>query len=195
MEQLPLPAKQLSATGLIQALLILWIIHNMLLDFEMVVLDSHHEKQRNEALPQPDAARIGLFWCRIGQASDRPGPTHSLFSEAASFSGQRMLSKCAKFLFLTKFLGCTGITLCNTDSCLNAFFSFFLVLWMKSGKTLLWQCFLKNIKQGLLVFFYFFVYILVYFFHFFFSLFFVSVIWPKMLRCGKSFYHFWVIDY
>lgn len=153
----------------------------------MVVLDSHHEKQRNEALPQPDAARIGLFWCRIGQASDRPGPTHSLFSEAASFSGQRMLSKCAKFLFLTKFLGCTGITLCNTDSCLNAFFSFFLVLWMKSGKTLLWQCFLKNIKQGLLVFFYFFVYILVYFFHFFSHYFLFLLSGQKCLDVARAF--------
>lgn len=161
MEQLPLPAKQLSATVLIQALLILWIIHNMLLDFEMVVLDSHHEKQRNEALPQPDAARIGLFWCHIEQASDRPGPTNSLFSEAASFSGQRMLSKCAKFLFLTKFLGCTGITLCNTDSCLNVFFffSFFSCFMNEVRKNSLVTTFFKKYQTRTISIFLLFLYI------------------------------------
>lgn len=76
------------------------------------------------------AARTGLLWCHPEWASERPGPTCSLFSKAASWRSQRMLPKCAKFLFLTKFLGCTGITLCNTDSCLNAFlFSFYIFLF------------------------------------------------------------------
>lgn len=145
MEQLPLRSNQLSAT------LVLWTTHKMFLHVEMAVSDSYHETQRvefvrNAARPWPATARTGLLWCHPGWASDRPGPMLSLYFEAASFRGQRMLPKCAKFRILTKFLGCTGITLCNTDSCLNAFFffSFFLVLWMKSGKTLLWQYFLKN---------------------------------------------------
>lgn len=142
-EQLPLQGNRLSATGLIQASLILWTTRKMFLHVEMAVLDSHHETQRvefvrNAALPWPAAARTGFLWCHPGWASDRPGPTHSLFSKAASFRGQRMLPKCAKFLFLTKFLGCTGITLCNTDSCLNAFFSFF-------------SCFMNEVRKNSLV--------------------------------------------
>jgi len=142
MEHLPLWANQLSATGLIQASLILWTTHKMFLHVKMAVSDSHHETQRvefvrNKALRWP-AAGTGLLWCHPGWASDRPGPTRSLFSESVSFRGQTMLPKCAKFLFLTKCLGCTGITLCNTDSCLNAFFSFL-------------SCFMKEVRKNSLV--------------------------------------------
>lgn len=125
-------------------------------------------------------SKDGLLRYCTGQDRDRPGPTLSLFSKAATFRSQKTCPKCAKFLFLTKFLGCTGITLCNTDSYLNAFFPFFFfVLWMKSGKSLLWQCFLKNNQTRTISIFFTFLYISWYIFFTFFSLFFVSVIWPN----------------
>lgn len=106
----------------------------------------------------------GLFWCHIGQASDRPGPIHSLFFEAASFRGQRMLPKCAKFLFLTKFLGCTGITLCNTDSCFNAFFSFFFLFYEWSQEKLSCDVFLKNYQtRTISIFLLFCIYLSIFF--------------------------------
>lgn len=93
----------------------------MFLHVERVGLDSCHGTQRvelvrNAALPWPAAAGLGLL--RGGRVSHLG--THTWLSEAAACRGQRMPPKRAKFLFLTKFLGCTEITLCNTGSCLNA---------------------------------------------------------------------------
>lgn len=102
-----------------------------------------------------------------------------------------MPPKCAKFLFLTKFLGCTEITLCNTDSCLNAQFLFLLFVCFtnevrKNSRDFFFK---KNNQTSIIRIFYCFCIYLVFFFPLL-SLIFVSFILPNVLRRGNNFYHF-----
>lgn len=169
----------------------------------MAVLDSCHETQRvelvrNMVLPRPAAARTGLPGCHPGWVWVRPGPMHSAFWGSIIQRPENATKVCQVPFFdqISRLYWNHSMQHRFMFECIVSFYVVCLfVLWMKSGKTLVTMFFKKIIKQGLLVFFYRFVYISVYFFFFFFSLIFISFIWPKVLRCGNSFYHFWVIDY
>lgn len=136
-------------------------------------------------------------WAPSGWACVTPGRTHSAF-----WGGSRQRSENATKVCQVPFFDQISMLYWNHSMQHRFMFecivSFFVVCLFHewSQEKLSWQCFLKrktNQTRTISIFLLF-LYISQYFFSFS-SLVFFYFIWPNVLRCDNSFYHFRVIDY